>query len=319
MNISRFKLLSTILCLCVIMAIQAQNPKRTAIHKHHNLMKSHMQSRHRNEAHYNDKDSDGDGVLDINDKCPGMGKKKEVTPFGCPLDKDFDGVFDVQDACIDKAGPVENHGCPWPDTDGDGIPNKDDKCLTVKGIAQFEGCPDTDGDGIIDLDDNCPKEKGTWENKGCPPKDTDADGILDADDACPKTPGIPELRGCPPLKPEDKEAVKKAFDNLLFKTGSDIIDESSFTSLSDLARVLINNPASKLRLEGHTDDVGDDNNNLILSKKRALSVQNFLIGKGVDSQRITSEGYGETKPKFPNVNDGNRKVNRRVEMIMTFD
>ena len=297
----------------------AQNPKRTEKIRRDAQKKAKQRSDEKRSFIMHDQDSDHDGVLDINDKCPYLGIKGHVTPFGCPEDKDFDGIYDSEDACVEQPGPVENHGCPWPDTDGDGILDKDDQCITLKGVEEFHGCPDTDGDGIMDLDDNCPKEKGTWELKGCPPKDSDSDGIPDVDDLCPKTKGVKELRGCPPLKPEEKEALKRAFDNLLFETASDVILESSFPSLNDLAKIMVNNPATHLRLEGHTDDVGDDNYNLILSRKRAASVEKYLEDKGVDHHRITSEGYGETRPKLPNTSDGNRKINRRVEMILKYE
>lgn len=297
----------------------AQNPARTKKMKAEAARKAKQQSPIPHSAYYYEKDSDKDGVLDINDKCPAMGKKGEVTPFGCPNDTDFDGVYDSEDHCIEQKGIKENFGCPWPDVDEDGIPDKDDECITVFGIPDFNGCPDTDGDGIKDLDDNCPKEKGTWALKGCPPRDEDKDGIPDELDLCPKTAGIQELRGCPPLKPEEKEALKNAFDNLLFQTGSDVIVESSFPSLNSLARVMINNPAMKLHLEGHTDDVGDDLANLSLSKRRAASTEAYLESKGVQHSRITSDGFGETKPKLPNTSDGNRKINRRVEMILAYE
>ncbi len=253
-----FSFFFALLIFAYCLDLQAQNPKRTQKMYDKALKNARQHSHQHHPDHYYEYDSDGDGVLDINDKCPGMGKKNEVTPFGCPMDVDFDGVYDSEDHCINEKGPKENFGCPWTDTDGDGIPDKDDECITVQGIMEFHGCPDTDGDGIRDLDDNCPKEKGTWELRGCPPKDTDADGVPDADDLCPKTPGVQELRGCPPLKPEEKEALKRAFDNLLFETASDVIVESSFPSLNDLAKILINNPVTKLHLEGHTDDVGND-------------------------------------------------------------
>lgn len=299
--------------------LMAQNPKRTQKMRSEASKKAKTQSTIQRTAHYYEFDADGDGVLDINDKCPGIGKKGEVTPFGCPMDVDFDGVYDAEDHCINEKGFKENFGCPWPDTDGDGIADKDDDCVTVKGTPDFAGCPDTDGDGIKDLDDNCPKEKGTWALKGCPPKDTDGDGVPDVDDLCPKTPGVQELRGCPSLKPEEKEALKNAFDNLLFESGSDVIVETSFPSLNALARIMINNPATKLHLEGHTDDVGEDQANLLLSRKRAASTELYLENKGVQHSRITSDGYGETKPKLPNISDGNRKINRRVEMILAYE
>lgn len=317
------KLVSRLLTFLVLAFVcglgYAQNPKRTEYHRQQSRKKAQQVSNEKHDAYYGDKDGDGDGVLDINDKCPGVGIKGEVTPFGCPVDTDFDGVYDAEDPCVNLPGPIENKGCPWPDTDGDGVVDKDDKCLTVKGLPEYDGCPDTDGDGIIDLDDNCPKEKGTWENKGCPPLDTDNDKVPDSEDQCPKTPGLIELRGCPALKPEMKEALKKAFDNLLFKTGSDVIDESSYTSLNDLARIMINNPTQTLKLEGHTDDVGEDAANLDLSKRRAASVKRYLVNKGVEDRRVSSEGYGETRPKLPNTSDGNRKINRRVEMNLAYE
>ena len=256
--------------------VSAQNPNRTGKMRAADRSRAGKSSTIKRAFIMHDKDSDDDGVLDINDKCPFLGIKGKVTPFGCPSDIDFDGIYDSEDACVDQPGPRENHGCPWSDADGDGVFDKDDECITVKGLAEFHGCPDTDEDGIPDLLDNCPKEKGSWATKGCPPTDSDKDGIPDADDLCPKTPGIKELRGCPPLKPEEKEALKRAFDNLLFETGSDIIIESSFASLNDLARIMMNNGAIKLRLEGHTDDVGDDANNLLLSRKRPSgAIPNF--------------------------------------------
>lgn len=318
----KIKTLASILVIITILMptiVLSQNPKRTSKLRNDDRKRSKQASQTKHGYAPLDKDSDADGVLDINDKCPYMGVRGKVTPFGCPEDKDLDGIFDSEDACIDKAGPKENHGCPWADTDGDGVYDKDDECLTVKGPLEFHGCPDQDLDGIPDLLDNCPKEKGTWALKGCPPSDSDKDGIPDVDDLCPLTAGIAELRGCPPLKPEEKETLKRAFDNLLFETGSDVIVESSYSSLNDLAKVMMNNPGMNLHLEGHTDDVGDNEANMILSRKRAGAVEKFLEDKSVSYSRITSEGFGQTRPKMPNNSDGNRKINRRVEMILKYE
>ncbi|KAF5276743.1 hypothetical protein FQR65_LT16221 [Abscondita terminalis] len=93
--------------------------------------------------------------------------------------KDFFAVStDKDDRCPETPGLPEFQGCP--DTDGDGIPDIDDKCPDVagpkenqdvlethEGLAQFQGCPDTDGDGIPDIDDKCPTEAGPKENQGC--------------------------------------------------------------------------------------------------------------------------------------------------------
>jgi hypothetical protein len=102
------------------------------------------------------------------------------------------------------------------DTDEDGIPDNEDACKRVKGVASeiphLNGCPpppppvDTDGDGVADENDACPKKKGVASDdpklNGCPPpKDTDGDGIADREDACPRKPGVasddPKHNGCP--------------------------------------------------------------------------------------------------------------------------
>ena len=87
------------------------------------------------------KDTDGDGVPDIDDLCPEV--PGPASNHGCPVftDKDGDGVPDDIDRCPDVPGPKENFGCPWPDRDGDGVPDKDDQCPDEPGPADNHGCP----------------------------------------------------------------------------------------------------------------------------------------------------------------------------------
>lgn len=110
-------------------------------------------------------------------------------------DRDRDKISDKLDKCVTIAGPVENDGCPWPDTDKDGIPDKDDGCPTLPGPASSKGCPDSDGDGVADNGDNCPSIPGPLSAQGCP--DADGDGIADKDDLCPTLPGSRDSKGCP--------------------------------------------------------------------------------------------------------------------------
>ncbi|MFQ3575426.1 MAG: OmpA family protein [Cytophagales bacterium] len=296
--------------------ISAQNPKQTAKYKKkqnkREREKDYLKGQYKFSAH----DSDGDGVSDYTDKCPNTPKGEKVTTFGCPYDTDFDGVYDYEDLCPNEKGPRENGGCPWGDADGDLIPDNEDECPKIAGLPRFKGCPDTDKDGVPDSEDACPNEFGPASNRGCPPGkvDTDGDGIFDDEDLCPKKFGPKSNRGCPDLSLEDKKALQRAFDNLLFETGKDIIVKSSYPSLNDLATILINNDHYHLELEGHTDNKGDKAKNLDLSKRRAAAVEKYLESKGVPMERVHSQGFGDTKPKADNNTEEGRKLNRRVEM-----
>jgi outer membrane protein OmpA-like peptidoglycan-associated protein len=261
-------------------------------------------------------DKDKDGITDAEDNCPddpGLAEFK-----GCP-DKDGDKIIDKEDDCPDEAGLAEFKGCP--DKDGDSIIDKLDNCPDVAGLKEFLGCPDKDGDKIIDKDDQCPDEPGVAENKGCPWPDTDKDGILDKDDACPDKAGVPELKGCPPqpkLTAKEEKIIQKAFSNLEFATGKDIIKPVSLPSLNELAGLLKQHPDWVLTLSGHTDNQGDPQKNMVLSEKRSKAVANYLIKKGVKPENIITEWFGDTKPIADNNTPQGRQKNRRVEMKVTF-
>jgi|GEM_PF-86530 len=106
-------------------------------------------------------------------------------------DADQDGIPDDDDQCPQIAGMAKFMGCP--DTDMDGIPDMEDGCPQLAGPAASNGCPDSDGDGIIDNMDDCPEEAGSSDNRGCP--DSDEDGLIDKVDNCPNEYGT--LEGCP--------------------------------------------------------------------------------------------------------------------------
>jgi len=261
-------------------------------------------------------DSDGDKIMDKLDECPEIAGLAEFK--GCP-DTDIDGIKDSDDACPQNAGPKENQGCP--DKDSDGLFDFIDTCPEIAGPKENNGCPwpDTDGDGILDKEDACPLLKGPEANMGCPYKDTDGDGLLDKDDDCPNTAGPIENKGCPIIEVEIVEVLRTAFDNLEFESGKDIILEVSKVALDELADVLIKKATCKLEISGHTDNIGDANFNLVLSKKRAEALKNYLIFKGVDANRLTTFYFGETQPLIDNTTLEGRKKNRRVEMKITFD
>jgi len=168
----------------------------------------------------------------------------------------------------------------------------------------------------LDKDDRCPYNAGPPENDGCPYTDTDGDGVIDKNDECVNTPGPVENKGCPVV---DEEIMKRAFDNLNFETGKAIILQSSYESLEDLANYLIENPDFRIKIAGHTDSQGNDQNNLILSKKRAEAVKQFLVQRGVTTERIIVQYFGETKPIDTNDTPEGRAKNRRVEMEIIFE
>jgi outer membrane protein OmpA-like peptidoglycan-associated protein len=149
-------------------------------------------------------DSDGDGVLDGSDKCPGTPHGAVVDKKGCPIDTDSDGVYDGLDQCPNtpRGAKVDKTGCPI-DTDGDGVADGIDKCPDTPVGAKVDpaGCPsDGDGDGVPDGIDRCPDtpQGATVDALGCP-SDTDGDGVLDGIDKCPNTPPgtAVDATGCP--------------------------------------------------------------------------------------------------------------------------
>jgi outer membrane protein OmpA-like peptidoglycan-associated protein len=261
-------------------------------------------------------DTDGDKVIDKKDDCPDLAGL--IALNGCP-DKDNDSIPDKDDACPDNAGPRVNQGCP--DKDADGIFDFIDGCPDIAGPKENQGCPwpDTDGDGLLDKDDECPTIKGPKENKGCPFKDSDGDGLLDKDDDCPMTPGPKSNKGCPVIEDEVAEVIKMAFENLEFETNKDIILPNSKPALDQLAEVLIKRTNWNLQISGHTDNVGEDNANMVLSKKRAEALKSYMISKGITETRLMVQFFGETKPIADNNTAEGRKKNRRVEMKIVFE
>lgn len=265
-------------------------------------------------------DRDNDSIIDSKDDCPDV---PGLPAFkGCP-DTDGDGIKDEDDACPDVPGPLVNNGCP--DTDADGLFDFIDECPTEFGPKENNGCPwpDTDEDGLLDKDDKCPNLAGPIANDGCPYQDTDEDGILDKDDDCPTVAGVPSSEegknGCPEIEEEVEEILRTAFENLEFQTGRDVIKPESIPSLTELAEVLVKKPEWKLQIAGHTDSQGNDQNNLILSKKRAEAVKNFMVSQTVSADRLNVLYFGETMPIADNSTAEGRQRNRRVEMKIIFN
>ena len=206
----------------------------------------------------------------------------------------------------------EFNGCP--DTDGDGIADKDDACPEVAGPRELNGCPDTDGDGVADKDDKCPEVAGPKENAGCPWPDTDKDGVLDKDDECPEVAGPASNKGCPEVTEEVQKTLNEYAKTILFDTGKATIKPQSAAVLEQIVSVLNQYPNSKFTIEGHTDSTGNKAKNLTLSQERADSVRLYLVQRGVSDTRLSAKGYGVEKPIASNKNAKGRALNRRVEI-----
>ncbi len=269
------------------------------------------------------KDSDGDGVPDNLDKCPNTPKGVKVDVHGCPLDTDGDGVPDYLDKCpgTPKDVKVDANGCPL-DSDGDGVADYLDKCPnTAKGVkVDANGCPiDTDGDGVPDYLDKCPDTPAgvAVDINGCP-LDTDGDGIPDYLDKCPTVKGTKENKGCPEVKVEEKKVFNQALQGIQFETGKSVIKPVSFKILDNIVSILNNNPQYNLSINGHTDNVGKSDKNMVLSQERADAVKAYFIGKGINAKRLTAKGWGDTQPVDDNKTAKGRTQNRRVEFKVEF-
>lgn len=113
-----------------------------------------------------------------------------------------------------------------------------------------------------------------------------------------------------------KQGTKVVLHNLYFATNKTRILPESEQALEDLAQFLKDNPEVRIRITGHTDDVGKDEANMILSEGRAKSVHDNLIERGIDDSRLEYEGKGESEPIADNSTDEGRQQNRRVEFTI---
>jgi len=287
-------------------------------------------------------DRDGDGIKDDVDACPDQPEDYDgfEDEDGCPdPDNDRDGIPDVDDKCPNvpetKNGFEDEDGCPdgvKNDRDGDGIPDDVDQCPDdPEDFDKFQdqdGCPDPDNDqdGIADVDDLCPNDPedkdGFEDEDGCPDPDNDKDRILDVDDKCPNEPetynGVEDEDGCPDRGRVVVTDTKiQILDKVYFEYNKAVIKSESFPILDAVAATLKGNPDILLvEVQGHTDERGNDAYNLDLSNRRAASVKKYLVDKGVEADRLQSQGYGETQPVDRHHNQAAWAKNRRVEFLI---
>ncbi|MEM6790387.1 MAG: OmpA family protein [Myxococcota bacterium] len=237
---------------------------------------------------------------DPNPRDEGLPSRSDGRPEGASTtsDRDGDGVVDALDVCPARVGPPggKRPGCP-PDRDADGVGDARDACPDRAGVPsddpERDGCPgDRDGDGIDDARDACPEERGDR-----------------TDD--PKTTGCP---GSVRVVGEQIVILQK----VAFATGRAELTGDSATLLAEVAQVLDDHPEIvRVAIEGHTDDVGAERENISLSQRRALTVMRWLIERGVDERRLEARGYGPRQPVADNGTAEGRSANRRVDFLIT--
>ncbi len=105
-------------------------------------------------------------------------------------------------------------------------------------------------------------------------------------------------------------------NDILFATNSSELNERSKFIIKGFARFLKENPTIIVAIQGHTDDVGDDNQNLKLSEDRAQRVKNYIVSLGIAEKQLTAKGFGETQPKVENTSAENRAKNRRTDFVI---
>lgn len=238
-------------------------------------------------------DSDGDGLSDGD----------EVKKFGTnPMnpDTDADGLKDGDEVNSYLTNPIN------PDTDNDNLTDGDE----VKSYKTDPLKSDTDGDTLGDGEELSKYKTNPLR------ADTDAGSVDD---------GTEVRRGTDPLVASDdvvkEEEIKigqvMILEGINFETNSANISTGSEEILMKAYNTMINNPAIEVEISGHTDSRGSNSANQSLSERRANSVKDWLVSKGINSARITTVGHGEDMPIAPNDSPENMLKNRRIEFKRT--
>lgn len=119
-----------------------------------------------------------------------------------------------------------------------------------------------------------------------------------------------------PLQPIETNAVT-VLHNIFFANKAYTLEPGSLPELDRLVKLLQDNPSLQIEISGHTDDVGSDKDNLLLSENRAKAVVDYLQQKGIAASRLQAKGYGETKPIADNSTEEGKALNRRTEVKIT--
>jgi outer membrane protein OmpA-like peptidoglycan-associated protein len=152
-----------------------------------------------------------------------------------------------------------------------------------------------------------------------PPSDRDHDGVADDADDCPDLAGPIDNAGCPvkvivEVEPDRLEVTSK----IAFEWDSARLDDASRPVLDTVAQTLAANPRFRVEVDGHASSEGDEAHNQTLSKSRATAVVDYLVTRGVASDRLIAKGFSSSVPAASNTTAAGRVANRRVEFVVDF-
>lgn len=211
------------------------------------------------------------------------------------------------------------------DGDADGVVDAYDRCpkSTPGSLVDGSGCLlDTDRDGVDDRKDLCPDTPAgvVVDGKGCPVvTDKDRDGVLDAQDACPETPArtAVDARGCPvPVVPVVVLPEPALTFYLEYLPNATEVSSAFAAEMEKMADFVKANPGRRFVIEGHTDSVGNDADNMKLSLLRAEKIKVYLAEKmRIPASLLEARGFGESNPVADNNTQDGRSQNRRVVII----
>jgi outer membrane protein OmpA-like peptidoglycan-associated protein len=259
-------------------------------------------------------DTDGDGLTD--------GEENEhYLTDPSKFDTDQDGLSDGVEISKYNTDPLRV------DTDGEGLSDGDEVSRSHTDPLKI----DSDGDGLTDFD-----EVNTYHSDPANP-DTDTDGIIDGEeilkyktdptkadtDAGGLIDGAEIIRGTDPVNPYDdmmmgriklQKGSRTVLEGIEFEQASAKLAPKSEETLRRVYDALSGSPGTNAIIAGYTDNVGDRKSNLRLSEHRAEAVRQWLVAKGIASERLEVRGYGDTDPIDSNANARGRAHNRRIEL-----
>jgi OOP family OmpA-OmpF porin len=274
------------------------------------------------------RDSDGDGVIDTDDACPGTPKDVKIDKRGCPLDADNDGVPDFRDRCpgTGTGTPVDEVGC--------------EKIPSLPVPEPAEGAADTVPEPVERAVDAAPAAKEEpMAPAATPPPSGDSEPVSPSETVVstplvmesPATPSDPTVLAPLVTVPPKKEVADSAAAEIAAPQTAPpqevratvYFGYNSFRltreSRDVLFRIAGANPRAlkgSVLLEGHSDDRGSDEYNLALGEKRARAVKSYLVTLGVPASRITISSYGKERPVVAGNTESAWAKNRRVEVFI---